>query len=56
MVPAEISFKLIFFLKKKKKKGKHCATFGCSNTFYGLGGLPMSFHFFKIMHISMYFC
>ena len=56
MDPAEISFKLIFFLKKKKKKGKHCATFGCSNTFYGLGGLPMSFHFFKIMHISIYFC
>ena len=59
MVPPEISFKLIFSLKKKKKKkkkGKHCATFGCSNTFYGLGGLPMSFHFFKIMHISMYFC
>ena len=56
MDPAEISFKLIFFLKKKKQKGKHCATFGCSNTFYGLGGLPMSFHFFKIMHISIYFC
>ena len=57
MDPAEISFKLIFFLKKKQKqKGKHCATFGCSNTFYGLGGLPMSFHFFKIMHISIYFC
>ena len=33
-----------------KKKGKHCAAFGCSNTFYGLNGLPTSFHFFKFMH------
>ena len=31
------------------KKGKRCATFGCSNTFYGPNGLPMSFHF-KFMH------
>ena len=39
-----------------KKKGKQCAAFGCSNTFYGPNGLPTSFHFFKFMHGGMYFC
>ena len=39
-----------------KKKGKQCAAFGCSNTFYGPNGLPSSFHFFKFMHRGMYFC
>ena len=39
-----------------KKKGKQCAAFGCSNTFYGPNGLPTSFHFFKFMHRGMYFC
>ena len=39
-----------------EKKGKQCATFGFSNTFYGPNGLPTSFHFFKFMHRGMYFC
>ena len=52
MVLAEISIKLIFL---RKKKGKQCAAFGCSNTFYGPNGLPTSFHF-KFMHGGMYFC
>ena len=30
-----------------KKKGKQCAAFGCSNTFYGPNDLPTSLHFFK---------
>ena len=38
-----------------EKKGKQCATFGFSNTFYGPNGLPTSFHFFKFMHRGMYF-
>ena len=38
-----------------KKKGKKCAAFGCSNTFYDPNGLPTSFHF-KFMHGGMYFC
>ena len=37
------------------KKGKQCAAFGYSNTFYGPNGLPTSFHF-KFMHGGMYFC
>ena len=53
MVLPEISIKLIFL---PKKKGKQCAAFGCSNTFYGPNGLPTSFHFFKFMHAGMYFC
>ena len=28
-------------------KGKECAAFGCSNTFYGPDGLRMRYHFFK---------
>lgn len=28
-------------------KGKECATFGCSNTFYCPDGLRTHFHFFK---------
>ena len=39
-----------------EKKGKQCAAFGYSNTFYGPNGLPTSFHFFKFMHGGMYFC
>ena len=39
-----------------KKKGKQCATFGCSNTFYGPNGLPTGFHFFKFMDRGMHFC
>ena len=30
-----------------KIKGKQCATFGCSNTFYGPNSLPTSLHLFK---------
>lgn len=29
-----------------KRKGKQCAAFGCSNKFYGAGGLPSPLHFF----------
>ena len=39
-----------------EKKGKQCAAFGYSNTFYDPNGLPTSFHFFKFMHGGMYFC
>ena len=65
-----VSSKIVRFLRKMdgpsrnldkanfspKKKGKQCAAFGCSNTFYGPNGLPTSFHFFKFMHGGMYFC
>ena len=39
-----------------KKKGTQCATFGCSNTFYGPNVLPTSFPFIKFMYWGMYFC
>ena len=39
MVLAEIPIKLIF--SQKEIKGKQCAAFGCSNTFYGPNGLPI---------------
>ena len=39
-----------------KMKGKQCAAFGCSSTFHGPIGLPTSFHFFKFIHVGMYFC
>ena len=44
MALAEILTKVILLLLKK---GKQCAAFGCSNTFYGPNGLPTSLHFFK---------
>ena len=39
-----------------KKKGKQCATFGCSNTFYGPNGLSTGFQFFTFMDRGMHFC
>ncbi|XP_031553339.1 uncharacterized protein LOC116290449, partial [Actinia tenebrosa] len=30
-----------------KRRGKHCAAFGCTNSFYGADGRPTGYHFFR---------
>ena len=53
MVQAEISIKLTFLPKRKESS---VPLLVIQIHFMAPNGLPMSFHFFKLMHGGMYFC